>query len=426
MHMYLSIWIVRRGQTARTQERAPSPLCAACMATQNASIKRLAPPFAHFIVDGFNFVEPDVHHYFLTHAHSDHTCGLHGSFDLGTIYCSSLTARVVRATIGVRAKLIQTLEVGDTIEVEGVAITALDAGHCPGSLMFLFAHVASGATALHTGDCRASPSIVAAAADACAKVARSPPVDGDADRATRGEGGSGCTAGGRHVSLVDTIYLDTTYAQPRWCFPPQPDALRMLGEVVSAELAREPRTLIVIGSYQVGKELAIEAVARASGGRALVPPRRALSLRLCGAWDDALHTETDADDVRVHVSPLGGMGAEAHDQMLQTLRSQTPADRYAAVVSLRPTGWTYTRALAAGGAPKPWVDNEGATRLYGIPYSEHSSYAELHCLVSALRPARVVPTVNAESAAARERLIGQVRPPPPPLAPPPPPGVCAG
>ena len=50
--------------------------------------------------------------------------------------------------------------------------------------------------------------------------------------------------------------------------------------------------------HQVGKEKAIEAVVRASGGRALVPPRRATGLRLCNLWDDALYTEQDAADVR--------------------------------------------------------------------------------------------------------------------------------
>ena len=50
--------------------------------------------------------------------------------------------------------------------------------------------------------------------------------------------------------------------------------------------------------HQVGKEKAIEAVVRASGGRALVPPRRATGLRLCNLWDDALYTEEDAADVR--------------------------------------------------------------------------------------------------------------------------------
>ena len=123
------------------------------MATQHAAVKRLAPPLNKFIVDGFNFCEPDVRHYFLTHAHSDHTCGLHASFDLGTIICSSITARILRATVGLKPKLLQTIDVGETIDVEGIAVTGLDAGHCPGSLMFLFFDPSTGHRALHTGDC---------------------------------------------------------------------------------------------------------------------------------------------------------------------------------------------------------------------------------------------------------------------------------
>ena len=39
-----------------------------------------------------------------------------------------------------------------------------------------------------------------------------------------------------------------------------------------------------------------------------------------------------------------------------------------------------------------------------MPYSEHSSFPELHALVRALRPSVLVPTVNADTAAAREKL----------------------
>jgi DNA cross-link repair 1A protein len=345
------------------------------MATQNAALKRLAAPLDHFIVDGFNFIEPDVHHYFLTHAHSDHTCGLHASFDVGTIYCSPLTARVLRATLGTKQKLIRTFDIGETIEVEGVRVTALDAGHCPGSLMFLFHHVATGHIALHTGDCRASPVIVDAAV-AAARIASTTAaalvLGATATAASQTANTAAATAREPAGGLVHTIYLDTTYWQPRWSFPPQEDSLRMLETLVAAELGREPRTLFLVGSYQIGKEKAIAAVARAASGRALVPARRAVSLRLCHAWDDTIHTEVDADDVRVHVSPLGGMGQEAHEQMLAMVQASN--GRYVAVVSIRPTGWTYTRALRSGRPPKPWIENDGTTRLYGVPYSEHSSY----------------------------------------------------
>jgi hypothetical protein len=174
---------------------------------------------------------------------------------------------------------------------------------------------------------------------------------------------------------------------------------------VRNELEREPKTLFVVGSYQVGKEKAIAAVAAASGGRALVPARRALSLRLCHAWDAAIHTEVAGPDVTVHVAAMGSAGAAAHEEMRALLAAQEGA--FKAVVTFRPTGWTYTKALAGGAAPRPWAENEGATRVYGVPYSEHSSYTELHALVAALRPGRVVPTVNAESASERERLALQ-------------------
>ena len=233
------------------------------MATQHASLKRLRPPLSGFIVDGFNFCEADVRHYLLTHAHSDHTCGLHASFDLGTVYCSSVTARVLRATIGLPEKRITTIDIGQSIEVEGVQITALDAGHCPGSLMFLLEHLATGHTALHTGDMRASQPVREAVCAAllrrgllrlCHRCNHSPSPTTSAIAATAAATAAAETtdaAASPSPLAVDVLYLDTTYSSPRWRFPPQPDALRCLAAVTAAELRREPRTLFVVGSYQV-------------------------------------------------------------------------------------------------------------------------------------------------------------------------------
>ena len=165
------------------------------MATQHGELKRLRAPLSAFIVDGFNFRTPSVRHYLLTHAHSDHTCGLSSPFELGVIYCSALTGRFLCARLGkCLSEVMVTIEVGESIHVDGVRITALDAGHCPGSLMFLLEHVASGYRALHTGDCRAAPEIVGgavAALGACVPTT------------LRGGGG------------LDCLYLDTTYASKR-------------------------------------------------------------------------------------------------------------------------------------------------------------------------------------------------------------------
>ena len=344
--------------------------------------------------------EPDVHHYSLTHASFDHTTGC-GSFDLGTIYCSGITARVLRAQLGVKQKLLHTLEPGEKVEINGVVVTALGRAIARLGHVLIRAHGERPPRAAY-GRLPREPPIISSAVSAttCLPCRGAPGAAGPSSSNEQQAPRNG---------LLDTIYLDTTYAQPRWAFPPQPDSLRMLSNIVAMEREREPATLFIVGSYQVGKEKAIAAVAKAAGGRALVPANRALSLRLCHEWDDALHTESaDASDVCVHVSPLGGMGQEAHETMKETL--QRSNGRYKAVVMFRPTGWTFTRALADGGVnalPRVWAENDGCTRMYGVPYSEHSSHTELHNLVSALKPNRIVPTVNAESAEQREKLIGQ-------------------
>ncbi|KAJ8606641.1 hypothetical protein CTAYLR_008379 [Chrysophaeum taylorii] len=342
------------------------------MATQLASIKRLAAPLEAFVVDGFNFQAryPDVRHWFLSHAHSDHVCGLTSTFDAGTIYCSGTTVAAIERDVSpaLRSRCV-IVEVGECVEIEGCRVRALDAGHCPGSLLFAFEK--DGYRALHTGDFRASEAV----------------------RAQFGDSDVG----------FDRVYLDTTYASPRWDFPAQEDACRTIAEVVASS---PPRTLFVVGTYSLGKENAVDAAIRASGGLGYVPKRRAEALRFCGRWDDSLHC-ADKDDPRVRVwvegvfGGGGGGGSTAqkkspHERLLAVLENS----RFDAVCSLRCTGWEFRR----GKAYSEWVENDGQTRCVGVPYSEHSSFLELKAFVRQLRPREVVPTVNAETREARRAL----------------------
>ncbi len=379
------------------------------MATQSAELKRLRAPLDFFIVDGFAFTRPDVRHYFLTHAHADHTAGLRSSFNAGMIYCSEVTARLIVKKLGVDRSLLRTIEVGEEMVVEGTRVVALDAGHCPGALMFLFRHP-SGHRALHTGDCRASDDVIAGAcramgiaAPTCEAPARaSEPACSSSTGGARPARGAALPRG----SALDVLYLDTTYASPRWRLPPQEAVLRRIGELVGAAIAREPRTLIVVGSYSIGKEKAIRAAATAAGGRALVSGARGESLRHCGEWDDAVHTETDDASVRVHVAPMGTYGGRDGHAALGALLDKSDG-RYVAAMFIRPTGWSYAKGWASA---RDWFGSGGRTCVCTVPYSEHSSYTELHALVGALRPRKIVPTVNAETAGAREALEAMFRP----------------
>ena len=287
---------------------------------------------------------------------------------------------------------------------------------------------------------------------------------------------------------IGELYLDTTYCDPRWRFPDQRRACAAMAEIARRELLREPRTLFLVGSYSIGKERAVKAVANAVRSRVGVGWHRARTLKLTGWWDENLFLCEDderavaeaaeeakksaareppganapAPPFRVRVSPMGG--GPPHETMARVLREsrdpETGEPYFKAAVSFRPTGWSYrgsskTNRETGGGkdanasmmatssrerfvgspsAPRavaddaadasddehervgaasassyaPWVENDGATRAYAVPYSEHSSFDELTAFVARARPVRITPTVNAQTDTEREKILADV------------------
>lgn len=62
-----------------------------------------------------------------------------------------------------------------------------------------------------------------------------------------------------------------------------------------------------------------------------------------------------------------------------------------------PTGWEMSRRNK--NADNVRRTQYGKVTIYGIPYSEHSSFTELKRFVQFLKPAEVIPTVNVERSA---------------------------
>ncbi|KAK9110399.1 hypothetical protein Sjap_018459 [Stephania japonica] len=99
-------------------------------------------------------------HHFLTHAHKDHTFGISSPHLSSPIYCTATTQKLLLCHFPqIDRSLFVGIEVGETLAVDdpdgGFAVTAFDANHCPGSVMFLFEGTFG--SILHTGDCRLSP-----------------------------------------------------------------------------------------------------------------------------------------------------------------------------------------------------------------------------------------------------------------------------
>ncbi|KAF9972863.1 hypothetical protein BGZ73_003930 [Actinomortierella ambigua] len=171
-------------------------------------------PDTTFTVDAFSYgCIPDCTGYFLSHFHSDHYGGLTSTWKHGLIYCSSITANLVLSRLKVDPQYVRRLPMYEPTVIDGVTVRLLDANHCPGSVLFVFDLPATSTWPhqqrryLHTGDFRAHPSMI------------SHPILRQPDNPP-----------------IDILYLDTTYINPKYTFPPQDAVIEATAQMVAKEL----------------------------------------------------------------------------------------------------------------------------------------------------------------------------------------------
>lgn len=309
------------------------------MASQTRHIKIIHGIEPLFIVDGFKFTQPECSHYFLTHYHSDHTVGLTPRFDKGKIYCSYGTKQLLVNDMGMNENLIQILRVNETLVVEGVEVTALDANHCPAAIMLHFFCPKSVRSVLHVGDFRADECVV---------------NDKSLTRLLYRHGG------------LDTLYLDTTYCKHTHTFPSQKVVLQSIAKIVTTELKADPNTLFVVGAYALGKERAVASIVKASGSRALVSERRAMMLECVGLYDPELYCTAVSLMPGEHCCVYVVTGGSDHESLANTVaqaaksinqqraKSHPLQNPFTNAVGFRISGWTYTKSQALKGYI-PWV-----------------------------------------------------------------------
>lgn len=246
---------------------------------------------------------------------------------------------------------------------------------------------------------------------------------------------------------LDIVMLDTTYCSPRWDFPPQREAIAAAADFVRAERKRVGggRVLAVCKSYHIGKvrgtgqghvwwrrwrrewlgcgcatgarcretpnyerthrtaspslkpsprarpqERFYFGVAQLLGSRLFCSPAKRATLKLLNLDPDWMALLCDQpEDADVHLLAQG----ETLRPGVLAKRLEAGGSPWVAIVGLRATGWSHA---ARGGPLREW--REGGACVVGVPYSEHSSWTDLRSCIASMRPARVVPTVNASSA----------------------------
>ena len=127
---------------------------------------------------------------------------------------------------------------------------------------------------------------------------------------------------------------------------------------------------------------------------------------------------SDPFEAGVHIVPLHMINSDKFEDYLSKWKG-----RWTKAVGFRPTGWTYTAPSGTDTLPsipyiisrdqartfthahlKPMRNSTPRLMLYGVPYSEHSSFFELTCFALSLDWGRMVATVNVGSSKSRAKM----------------------
>ncbi|KAF9132266.1 DNA break repair nuclease [Mortierella sp. GBA39] len=328
-------------------------------------------PDTGFTVDAFCYGKVEgCDAYFLSHFHSDHYGGLTSTWNHGPIYCSSITANLVITRLKVDERYVKRLPMYEPTVVDGVTVRLMDANHCPGSVLFVFDLHNPKRRYLHTGDFRASPDMIT---DPILRQPQNVPID--------------------------IVYLDTTYSNPRYTFPPQDVVIRETARLICNEVGiqtnnqpadavaaapivkvikrvnlmeswlkketgnsekllsmsvkssqivkskqvwKEPaeknRIVICVGTYLIGKERVFKAIAKAINSKVYVQPHKLQILQCLEDPELMAMLTSDRHEAQVHLLHMGSdMSPEALQDYLDSL-----APTFVRLIAVRPTGWTFT------------------------------------------------------------------------------------
>ncbi|KAA3674613.1 DNA cross-link repair 1A protein [Paragonimus westermani] len=383
-------------------------------------------PGTRLTVDAFSYGLIDgCDGYLLSHFHSDHYKGLSASFT-GTIFCSNVTKSLVSLTFGSHLKVV-SLTLNSIMDVCGVDVLAMDANHCPGSVMFLFRLPRTNQFILHTGDFRFNLSMLNPPSPLADFVPQ--PV-----------------SHGKPPPQLHSIYLDTTYenavnsnldyCSSQYDFPTQDQIISAAIEVTRERLQKNSNTVVVCGMYTIGKERFVNGLAGELNLRVWLPAKQSKLIDMAAANGCPVcisltkRTVSNPKRAQLHVVPMGQLNLSnllryqanlGPPSQITPFNQSTNHCRSVPILAWRPTGWAHYSWLKKKGTNnsiQTTLDSStilpdglrlehssGNIRIYGAAYSEHSSSSELKKFVSQLCPLRVQQTVFGGAASrAREQI----------------------
>jgi len=375
-----------------------------------------------------------------SHFHSDHYGGITSKFDYGPIYCSKVTSKLLIELLKVDEQYVHALDLNKEYIIDGVKVTLIDANHCPGAVLFLFS-VPIGDNkyfnALHTGDFRANISQL-----------MNPAIQGLKNSFL-------------DILYLDTTYLEPEHIFPSQevVINSVLDVLKNIvfeGKTVkeynnmekNRKLKNEyqggllryfktekgdekneipvndninysvqysnkfnkKRVLVLVGTYLIGKEKVFLGIANYLKSKIYASSKKKKILECLDDKNISMLLTSNPDESCVHVLNMAQLGIDSVNNYYNNYK-----DKYDMVIAFRPTGWVFKpkkenkKQLTDNKKIleelnnlklKPTYYNRNVS-IWGIPYSEHSSFVELENFIrvlSSIAPIRdIQPTVNVNS-----------------------------
>uniref|UniRef100_A0A0D9V8L4 DNA repair metallo-beta-lactamase domain-containing protein n=1 Tax=Leersia perrieri TaxID=77586 RepID=A0A0D9V8L4_9ORYZ len=321
-----------------------------------------------FAVDTWGPSSRRRRHRFLTHAHRDHLVGAaaaaadSGGDGPGAVYATRLALDLaVRHFPLLEMGKVVEMEVGKTVVVDDPAgafsVTAYDANHCPGAVMFLFE--GQFGSILHTGDCRLTPDCV-----------QNLPLKYIAKK------------GKENICRLDFVFLDCTFSK---CFLKLPSKESAIQQVIACIWKHPHAPFVYLACDLLGHEEILIEVSRTFGSKIYVDKRknsdcfRSLSLI-------ASEIITDDPSCRFQVVGFHNLYDKACTKIEEARANLQPEP-----IFIRPSTQWYAHCAQS---QKPSLTEAvlDGCGVWHVCFSIHSSRDELEQALKLLQPRWVIST----------------------------------
>ncbi|EFN76517.1 protein artemis [Harpegnathos saltator] len=321
-------------------------------------------------VDRFDGENLSSSAYFLSHCHTDHMIGLNHEFFAHLqqfdkyLYCSSISKQILNANCP--NMYVKDIEVDKRVAVEYkngsgetdiLFVTCISAGHCPGSVMFLFER--DDKLILYTGDFRINS------------------LDLPKLRSLHFRSGSKVLP-----KKLTKVYLDTTFFNPNFAtFPTRKESVSMICNIIKNWLTKSPRHAVILEcSALYGSEFLFMELSKFLN--IPVHVRNIVFPNLCRISDLRPHVTTDPYATPIHAC----MGKMECGLGLMKCRSDIPQENVLTIVASA-YKWEGKDTSVIGA----W--DSAKERTFNICYSTHSSFEELQAFIQYFKPEDIFPCV---------------------------------